>query len=111
MSGLGQQGTPAATATAEILDFCIRGNDTQSTAAVHDALCMAYAVDPSAVRVEHLNVQADTVGFHSYGRTIVDLKGVSGRAPDAFVALYTDATKLYGLLNSPVTRTPEFSTK
>lgn len=100
-------GSPAATATAQILNYYINGNDTGSVAAVHDALCVAYAIDPSIIGLQHLNVQADTVGFHTYGRTIVDLKGISGRAPNAHVALDTDAAKFYDLLRSTVARIPE----
>ncbi|MDQ0276480.1 inosine-uridine nucleoside N-ribohydrolase [Arthrobacter silviterrae] len=98
-------GSPAALATAQILDYYIRGNDTQSVAAVHDALCVAYAIDPTVIGVQRLNVDADTVGFHTYGRTIVDLKGISGRPPNAFVALDADPGKFYELLKHTVSRT------
>lgn len=99
-------GSPAAVATAQILDYYIRGNDTQTVAAVHDALCVAYAIDPTVIGTRHLNVDADTVGFHTYGRTIVDLKGISRRAPNAFVALDADPAKFYDLLKKTVARTP-----
>lgn len=100
-------GSPAATATAQILDYYIRGNVPESEAAVHDALCVAYAIDPAIIALEHLNVQADAVGFHTYGRTIVDIKGTSGRTPNAFVALDTNAARFYDLLSRTVARVTE----
>ncbi|NVN00796.1 hypothetical protein G6035_19385 [Arthrobacter sp. SDTb3-6] len=102
---LAAMGSPGAMATAQILDYYIKGNVTQSVAAVHDALCVAYVIDPTVIDLQHLNVDADTVGFHTYGRTIVDLKGITGRAPNAFVALDTDAAKFYDLLKNTVSRT------
>lgn len=99
-------GTPASTATAQILEYYIHGNDhaSETNAAVHDALCVAYVIDPDVVRLENLHVRSDTVGFHTYGRTIIDLTGIGGHAPNAFVALDTDAARFYGLLKSTLSR-------
>ena len=65
-------GTPGATATAQILDYYIRGNSDKAlgSAAVHDALCIAYLLDPSVIESARLHVGVDTVGFHTYGRTL-----------------------------------------
>lgn len=92
-----QIGTPAATATADILDYYIRGTASDA-AAVHDALCVAYAIDPSVLGLHHLHVAVDTVGFHTYGRTLVDRTPTSLRPPQTYVALGTDADRFYELL-------------
>ncbi|MGO4102971.1 nucleoside hydrolase [Leifsonia sp. YAF41] len=95
-------GTPGATATAQILDYYIRGNSDKAlgSAAVHDALCIAYLLDPSVIETARLHVGVDTVGFHTYGRTLIDLTGIGGTAPNASVALGADSAKFFDLLRS-----------
>lgn len=93
-------GTPGASATAQILDYYIQGNSDTAlqSAAVHDALCIAYLLDPTVIDVSRLHVAVDTVGFHTYGRTLVDLTGISGQTPNASVALSADSAKFFELL-------------
>ncbi|RZU66585.1 purine nucleosidase/ribosylpyrimidine nucleosidase [Microterricola gilva] len=93
-------GTAGAMATAQILDYYIRGNGNSSPdgAAVHDALCVAYLLDPAVIEVARLHVAIDTVGFHSYGRTLIDLTGISGQRPNSSVALKADSARFFELL-------------
>lgn len=95
-------GTPAATATAQVLDYYIRGNTDKASesAAVHDALCVAYLLDPAVIDVARLHVAVDTVGFHTYGRTLIDLTGIGGQTPNASVALNADPHTFFELLRS-----------
>ena len=69
---------------------------------MHDALCVAYLIDPSVVRLEEVSLRCDTVGFHTYGRTIIDRRDLDGFSPNAFVAFDTDTTKFNEILASTV---------
>lgn len=95
-------GTPGSTATARILDYYIEGNSGKSpgSAAVHDALRIAYLLDPSVLDVARMHVGVDTVGFHTYGRTLVDPTGIGGKPPNASVATGADPERFFDLLRS-----------
>ncbi|WP_236789630.1 nucleoside hydrolase [Amycolatopsis sp. GM8] len=90
-------GTPAATAAAALIRQRIDGytktqqQETPDAAPVHDALCVAYLLDPDVLDLTPLHVQVETTGFASYGRTIIDTARRSGETANAFVALDADA--------------------
>ncbi|WP_270887132.1 nucleoside hydrolase [Pedococcus sp. 5OH_020] len=99
-------GTPAGTAAAALIGQRIEGyTQTQpqqmpDVAPVHDALCVAYLLDPSVIPLRAYHVQIETTGFASFGRTIVDTAARSGQTPNALVALDADADLFYKLLNT-----------
>jgi inosine-uridine nucleoside N-ribohydrolase len=99
-----QLATPAAAAAAALIGQRIDGytktqpQDVPNVAPVHDALCVAYLLDPAVVALTPLHVSVETTGFASYGRTIVDTARRSGQAPNAFVALDADADLFNTLL-------------
>jgi len=67
-------------------------------APIHDACCVAYCIDPSAFECKLLRVDIETKGEFSYGMTVVDLLGVTGRKPNVKVALKLDQDKFWNLL-------------
>jgi len=100
---LGALGTPAATATAAILEAYIRGDGPTAThAAVHDALCIAYLIDPGILTLARAHVDVDTVGFNTYGRTLIDSDGLGGIEPNALVSTAADSDRFYELLTATV---------
>lgn len=56
----------------------------------HDSCAVAYLLNPELFQMEHLNVVVDLTGEFSRGQTIIDQHGVTGRAPNAWVALSSD---------------------
>ncbi|MCU1416141.1 MAG: nucleoside hydrolase [Schumannella sp.] len=103
---LADLGTPAGTAAARILDFYVAAEAaTYGEAMIHDALCVAYVLDPSVIALRHVRVDADTVGYHTYGRTIVDQREQSGRPKNAFMGFGADSTRFYDLLSTACART------
>ncbi|WP_188682517.1 nucleoside hydrolase [Nesterenkonia cremea] len=73
-------------------------------AAVHDALCIAYLLDPEVLELHRMHVAAEIAPGASFGRTIMDLRGRSSQNPNARVALNADRTRFFDLLLSSLSR-------
>jgi len=56
-------------------------------APLHDALAVAHLLRPEVIRTRAMNVEIETAGEFTRGRTVADVYGISGRAPNAEVAL------------------------
>ena len=72
--------------------------ETANSAPVHDALCIAYLVDPTVVTGQPAHVEVETRGDLTIGRTVIDRHGRFGREPNAFVAFDADAPKFVSML-------------
>lgn len=78
---------------APLLDFFARANREVfgfDGAPLHDALAVAYLLRPEVLVTRRLNVEIETAGELTRGRTVADVYGVSGRAPNAEVAFEVD---------------------
>jgi len=73
-------------------------------APVHDAVAMAYVVDPTLLQVEDRAVRVDTGGELSRGRTYVDLWSVTDWEPRSHVAVDVDSVRFFELLIDRVAR-------
>jgi inosine-uridine nucleoside N-ribohydrolase len=51
---------------------------------------MITAAEPDIITTRHLRVDVETAGIHTRGRTVVDVYGVTGRAPNAEVSFDLD---------------------
>jgi inosine-uridine nucleoside N-ribohydrolase len=97
-------GTPAGEATARFVERRIEGYDkTQpmarlGAAPVHDALCVAYLIDPTVIPLEKYYVDVETDGPLTVGRTVVDTHRRSGREPNAWVSLDADEKKFRDIM-------------
>jgi inosine-uridine nucleoside N-ribohydrolase len=65
---------------------------------IHDACAVAVALQPELVTTRHLHVDVETTGELTTGRTVVDLWGVTGNAPNADVAVDIDREAFFALL-------------
>jgi len=78
---------------APLLEFFARANREFfgfEGAPLHDALAVAHLLRPGIIRTKFLNVEIETVSELTRGCTVADLYGVSGREPNAEVALEVD---------------------
>jgi inosine-uridine nucleoside N-ribohydrolase len=97
-------GTPAGEATARFVERRIEGYDkTQpmarlGAAPVHDALCVAYLIDPSVIPLEKYYVDVETDGPLTVGRTVIDTHRRSGREPNVWVSLDADEKKFRDIM-------------
>ena len=101
-------GTPAARATASLIRQRITAHDESQpqaildSAPIHDALCIAYLIDPSVIPLTFYHVGIETMGVQAFGRTVIDVRFRGTEQPNAYVALTADAEKFYELLKAGV---------
>jgi inosine-uridine nucleoside N-ribohydrolase len=97
-------GTPAALAAAVFTEKRIEGYDTTQpmhrlgAAPVHDALAVCAIIDPTIVTTEFINVDVETTGELTDGRTVCDFKRRSKRAPNVHFATDADEPKFVRML-------------
>ncbi|MEL0626563.1 nucleoside hydrolase [Salinibacterium amurskyense] len=101
-------GTPAGLATAICIQQRIVAHDESQpqaipdSAPIHDAVCIAYLLDPAVIPLNHLHVGIETTGVRTFGRTVIDVRHRGMEEPNAFVALTADADVFYRLLKECV---------
>jgi inosine-uridine nucleoside N-ribohydrolase len=104
-------GTPAGEATAIFTERRIHAYDkTQpmrrlGAAPVHDALAVCAIIDPSVIDTVFVNVDVETAGELTVGRTVCDTHHRSRRAPNVHVALDADEPKFVRMLMDILGRT------
>jgi inosine-uridine nucleoside N-ribohydrolase len=72
---------------------------------VHDALNIAYLVDPSVITTEFLHVAVETQGALTVGRTVVDTNRRGDGKPNCHFAFGADRTKFCAFLLETLART------
>lgn len=90
---IGAIGGPVTRVVAPLLEFFGGANREIfgiEGAPLHDALAVASVIDPAVVKTRMVNVVIETAGEYTRGRTVADLYGVTGRAPNVAVALQVD---------------------
>jgi purine nucleosidase/pyrimidine-specific ribonucleoside hydrolase len=104
---LGGLGTPLADTVVRLIEyFRDRYRDLWGLPAppVHDPVAVARVIDPKLVRCEEMHVAVELHGTYTRGATVCDRFGVSGRAPNARVAMELDAEGFWDLVVSAVDR-------
>ena len=66
--------------------------------AVHDPCAVAWLIDPSIVPTRPMRVDIETTAEFSYGRTICDVYGVTGRTPNAEVSDDLEVERFWDLM-------------
>ena len=98
-------GGPAACCVADLADFFLPIHEQlqgRAGAPIHDALAVAHVIDPSLVATQHVNVEIETASRFCDGRTVVDIRSVTGRPPNAHVGVDVDADRFLELLCSRI---------
>ncbi|GAB2888045.1 nucleoside hydrolase [Nocardioides pacificus] len=67
---------------------------------VHDALALAYLLDPAVVTLEPAYVEVETNGRLTTGRTVMDFRGVGSETPNALVAVDADRERFHAVLRA-----------
>ena len=73
---------------------------------IHDAMAVAHVIDPTLLTTSSANVGIETRSELCDGRTVVDLRGVTGREPNAEVGVDVDAPRFLELLVSRLASLP-----
>ncbi|MEU8520781.1 nucleoside hydrolase [Streptomyces sp. NBC_01216] len=94
-------GTPLSRLCVELLTFFasayreVFGLDAPP---LHDPLTVAHLIDPSLVSLVRAPVSVELTGTHTRGATVVDLDGVTGRAPQVDVGMEVDVPAFWDLI-------------
>jgi purine nucleosidase/ribosylpyrimidine nucleosidase len=97
-------GTPAGTAAATIIRTRIAGYGSiqppaiPDSAPVHDAVCVAHLVEPDVITTREAHVDVELRGELTRGRTVVDLRPIPLKPPNAWWAYRADRTRFLDLL-------------
>ncbi len=95
------RGGPVRRTFAGLLRFYAAANERLlgiKGAPLHDPLAVAAVIDPTLLVTEPLHVAVELCGEHARGATVVDLYRVTGRAPNADVALDLDLPRFKELV-------------
>lgn len=86
-------GTPVGTLVADLLGF-FSGHHRErygwEGAPLHDPCCVAELIRPGLITIKPMDVQIETASPLTLGRTVCDVWGVTGRAPNADVGVDID---------------------
>jgi inosine-uridine nucleoside N-ribohydrolase len=97
-------GTPAGTAAAAIIRQRIGGYGAiqppaiPDSAPVHDAVCVAHLIDPDVIATREAHVDVELRGELTRGRTVVDLRPIPVKPPNARWAYGADRGRFFDLL-------------
>jgi inosine-uridine nucleoside N-ribohydrolase len=94
-------GTPLARICVELLTFfagTYRRVFGFEAPPLHDPVAVARVIDPAVVTTVEANVAVELTGTHTRGATVVDLHAVTGRPPNARVAVGLDADRFWELV-------------
>ncbi len=93
--------TPVAGLVNELLNFfgqTYRRRFGFAGPPIHDACAVAQVIAPGTVRTRRINVVVETRGTYTYGMTVCDVHGVTGREPNVDVGLELDRDRFWDLL-------------
>ena len=97
-------GTPAGTAASRFIGRRISAYDAnqpmaeRNAAPVHDAVCVAYLLDPTVITTDYRYVAVETQGALTVGRTVVDTDFRGEHAPNCHFAFHADRRKFVAIL-------------
>lgn len=94
-------GNPASLFMAELLKYFNQAYEEVfgfDGAPVHDACAVAYCIDPDMFAGKKLHVDVETKGEFTYGMTVIDKFGVTGRQPNVNVLEELDQEKFWNLM-------------
>ncbi|MCX7380607.1 MAG: nucleoside hydrolase [Alphaproteobacteria bacterium] len=104
-------GTPSGIAASRFISHRIRAYDAnqpmaeRGAAPVHDALCIAYLVDPSVITTDFRHVAVETMGPLTMGRTVVDTNFRGENPPNCHFAFHADRAKFVAMMLETFART------
>jgi purine nucleosidase len=95
--------------TAELLEFFKLAYQRRydfAGPALHDPCVIAYLIQPDLFKLKSMHVEIDCADGPSFGRTVCDVWGVTGKPANCNVALEADATGFFELLTSRLAQYP-----
>ncbi len=106
-------GTNAGLAASRFIEQRIRAYDDnqpmdeRNAAPVHDALCVAFMLDPDIVTTLFRHIDVETAGTLTVGRTVVDTHYRNGKAPNCHVAFGAERERFCDFLEATLALGPK----
>ncbi|MFC9559464.1 nucleoside hydrolase [Agromyces sp. NPDC056965] len=100
-------GTATAAFGAELFDFFCRTNDEvfgMPDGPLHDPVAVAVLADHGCVGLRRTRLDVELLGIETAGATSVDLDGMLGREPNAWVAVELDVERFWAGVAASVAR-------
>ncbi|UOQ49049.1 nucleoside hydrolase [Gracilibacillus caseinilyticus] len=69
---------------------------------IHDACTIVHLIEPDIFNFEHVHVAIETKGEHTYGMTVVDHLGVTGKEPNTYLATGLDQVKFWSVFKKAI---------
>ena len=94
-------GTPLGDLAAELLRFfasTYKARHGFDGPPLHDPTAVARVIDPTMFEMQPVHVDIETHAEFSYGRTCIDLYGITGQPPNAEVAVRLDTERYWDLM-------------
>jgi purine nucleosidase/pyrimidine-specific ribonucleoside hydrolase len=91
----------------ELLEFFCRTNDAvfgMPDGPLHDPVAVAVLADPGCVELRRTRLDVELLGIETAGATSVDLDGMLGREPNAWVAVELDVERFWAGVAASVAR-------
>lgn len=91
----------------ELFDFFCRTNDEvfgMPDGPLHDPVAVAVLADPGCVGLRRTRLDVELLGLETAGATSVDLDGMLGREPNAWVAVELDVERFWAGVAASVAR-------
>ena len=76
------------------------GRDWGGRMTLHDAITVAYLMDETFAETKPAYVTCETNGKNTYGQTVCDFHGISGKAPNVDVAMVTHKEQFRRMLHT-----------
>lgn len=102
-----KQGGKVSKIVGPLLQFFAKANQDifdLPGAPLHDALAVAEVVEPGIVQTKFLRVDIETSSDLTRGMTLVDIYGVTGKAPNVDVALELDNKRFIQLMTEAIAK-------
>ena len=99
-------GTPVTNFISAIARFYKNSYKQRSgwdTMPVHDSSALAYILDPSLFKAEHIYVDVETHGERTSGQTVADFRGQFEQAPNCHVLMDVDAQRMLDMYLADIT--------
>lgn len=94
-------GNPVAQLFAELMEFFAATQKEVfgwEAPPLHDPTTLAWLIDPTLITTKAMHVDIELRGEHTYGRTCCDWYGVTGKAPNADVAVKLDVPRFWDFI-------------
>lgn len=95
LNRLRSSGRPVAIMAADLCEFLKLKDPYLAASPIHDPCAVAAVINPTLLKGDQMRVEIETRGEWTRGRTVCDVRGRSGKEPNAFVGYGLEAERFW----------------